>query len=140
MKNLKLLTILIATILFSNCSDDFDDKKTAETTLSGNWNLIEVNGTIMGGKSLFAPGVITWNFNAANNTFTVVNNNTDESALDSFDSGTYSYSVIASPVANSTCSQTIELNGGDYGCLLLTSNSLQINDGAADGIILKFVR
>ena len=139
MKKLKLLTLLIAVIFFSSCNND-DDNKTTETTIAGNWNLIEINSTIMGGKFTFAPGVITWNFNTTTNTFTVVNNNTDASAIYIFNSGTYPYEIIASPIANSICNQSIELNDADYGCLLLTSNSLQINDGAADGIVFKFIR
>lgn len=138
MKNLKLFAVLIITIIFSSCSND-EDKKT-EATIAGSWKLIETNGTIGGITDTFTPGTITWNFNVSNGTFTVVNNNTDENAQDVFDSGTYSYSFVQSPIANSICSQTIKLNGADYGCFAITKTTLQINNGEADGIILKFIR
>lgn len=138
MKNLKLITILIITAIFSSCNND-DDKNT-EATLAGNWKLIETSGTIAGTTDTFTPGTITWNFNVNEGLFTVINNNADENAQDVFDSGIYSYSFVQSPLANSICNKTIKLDDVDYGCFTITNTTLQINQGEADGLILKFIR
>lgn len=138
MKNLKILASLLAIMLFISCNSD--DDKNAQPTLKGEWKLIEVNGTIAGINDEFEPGVITWNFNPQTETFAVVNNNTDESKQDVFDTGTYSYDIVPATATNSTCGQTIELDDVDYGCFIITNTTLQINQGEADGIILKLIR
>lgn len=138
MKNLKLLSVFLIAMIFSNCNND--DDKTGTTTLNGSWKLIETSGTIAGTTDTFAPGTITWNFNDADSTFTVVNNNTDQDALDIFDSGAYPFTIVQAPIANSICNEFLELDGTDYGCFYITNNTLQTNEGSADGIILKFTR
>ena len=138
MKNLKLLSVLFIAFVFENCNND--DDKNAVATLAGKWKLVETSGTIAGTTDTFTPGTITWNFDESDSTFTVVNNNTDEMAQDVFDSGTYPFAVIAGPVANSICVQTIELDEMDYGCLSITPTTLEINQGYADGMIIKFIR
>lgn len=138
MRNLKILAILSAVMLFLGCNSD-DDQNT-QVTLQGQWKLIEVSGTIAGINDEFEPGVITWNFNPQTETFAVVNNNTDESKQDVFDTGTYSYDIVPATTTNSVCGQTIELDDVNYGCFTTTSTTLQINQGEADGIILKFIR
>lgn len=138
MKNLKILASLFAIMLFIGCNSD--DDKNAQATLKGEWKLIEVNGTIAGINDEFESGLITWNFNPQTETFAVVNNNTDESKQDVFDTGTYSYNIVPATTTNSVCGQTIELDNVNYGCFTLTSTTLQINQGEADGTILKFIR
>lgn len=138
MKILKLASVLIIALMFSNCSND--DDRNDEETLSGMWKLIEVKGSIAGTNDTFEPGLITWNFNPSTQTFTVVNKNTDEEARDIFESGTYPYKVVTSPIANSTCNKSIELNSANFGCITIIQSTLQINDGAADGEILNFIR
>lgn len=137
MKNSKLIGIFIL-LLFIGCNSD--DRTQHDVTLSGEWKLIEVNGTIAGIRHLFEPGTIKWNFNASNHTFTVVNNNTDDSKLDVFDSGTYTYALQDNDATPETCSRTLVLEGTNYGCYAVTTTTLQINQGEADGIILKLIR
>lgn len=137
MKTLQLLS-LFAMILLSGCNNDDDNKN--DTSLQGTWKLIEVNGTIAGIRHQFEPGTIQWNFNTSNHTFTVVNNNTDDSKQDVFESGNYGYFIENHDVSPGTCNKNIFLEGVNYGCYSTTATSLQINQGEADGLILKFIR
>lgn len=137
MKKIQLLC-LFAIMILLGCNNDDDNRN--DTSLQGTWKLIEVNGTIAGIRDQFEPGVIQWNFNTSNHTFTVVNNNTDESKQDIFDSGTYGYFIESFDVSPGTCNKNIFLEGVNYGCYSTTTASLQINQGEADGIILKFIR
>lgn len=138
MKNFKLASLLVIAVIFSSCIND--DDRSNEGTLTGSWKLIEVKGSIAGTNDTFEPGLITWNFNPSTQTFTVVNKNTDEEARDIFESGTYPYKVITSPIANSVCNKSIELNSADFGCIMITKSMLQINNGATDGEILNLTR
>lgn len=137
MKNLKILSSIFSIFLLIGCNNDDDNN--SDSVLNGKWKLVEVNGTIAGITDEFEPGTITWTFNPSNHSFTVVNNNTDSSLMDIFDSGIYDYSVLN---ANSTqsCAQTVTLDETDYGCIILTNTTLQINQGEADGIIIKLIR
>lgn len=137
MKNFKLLS-LFALLLLLGCNSDDDNRN--DVTLSGEWKLIEVNGTIAGIRHEFEPGIIKWNFNISNNTFTVINNNTDEAKQDVFESGTYTYSIVSNDATPEICSQALVLDGTNYGCFNVTNTSLQINQGEADGIIIKLIR
>lgn len=137
MKKIQLLC-LFAIMILLGCNNDDDNRN--DTSLQGTWKLIEVNGTIAGIRDQFEPGTIQWNFNTSNHTFTVVNNNTDESKQDVFESGNYGYFIESHDVSPGTCNKNIFLEGANYGCYSTTSTSLQINNGEADGIILKFVR
>lgn len=137
MKKIQLIC-LFAIMILLGCNNDDDNRN--DTSLRGAWKLIEVNGTIAGIRDQFEPGVIQWNFNTSNSTFTVVNNNTDESKQDVFESGNYTYSIQTMDVAPGTCTRNMVLDGTNYGCYSVTTTSLQINQGEADGIILKFIR
>lgn len=137
MKNLKLLS-LFALLILLGCNGDDDNRN--DITLSGEWKLIEVNGTIAGIRHLFVPGIIKWNFNTSNHTFTVVNNNTDETKQDVLESGTYTYSIEGNDATPELCNQTLVLDGTNYGCYSITTTTLQINQGEADGIIIKLIR
>ena len=137
MKKIQLISLFAIMILFS-CNND--DDKSNDTSLRGMWKLVEVNGTIAGIRDQFEPGTIQWNFNTSNTTFTVVNNNTDESKQDVFESGTYNYSITNNDMTPETCARSLVLDGTNYGCYIVTNTTLQINQGEADGIILKFIR
>ncbi|MEZ0005009.1 putative lipoprotein NlpE involved in copper resistance [Flavobacterium sp. 28YEA47A] len=137
MKKIQLIC-LFAIMILLGCNNDDDNRN--DTSLRGVWKLIEVNGTIAGIRDQFEPGVIQWNFNASNHTFTVVNNNTDESKQDIFESGTYNYSISNNVMTPETCARSLSLAGTNYGCYITTNTTLQINQGEADGVILKFIR
>jgi len=137
MKKIQLISLFAIMILFS-CNNDDDNSN--DTSLRGVWKLIEVNGTIAGIRDQFEPGTIQWNFNTSNTTFTVVNNNTDESKQDVFESGTYNYSITNNDMTPEICTRSLVLDGTNYGCYIVTTTTLQINQGEADGIILKFIR
>lgn len=138
MKILKLLSFFAITLLLG-CNNN-DDDSGHDTTLSGQWKLVEVSGTITGIRDQFAPGTIEWNFNTSDQTFRVVNNNTDANKQDVFESGTYDYSFAANEIAPDLCNRTIVLDGTNYGCFMATTTTLQINQGEADGIIIKLIR
>lgn len=136
MKTLKLFSVLFAVALFAGCNDD--DDSNAEATLAGDWKLTRIQGGFSGVDETFAPGVITWKFND-NQTVTVVNNNTDETAEDLFDSGTYDYQVLTTGVPGE-CNTQMSIDETDLGCIELTSTTLTLSQQANDGFDVTLKR
>src|SRR5690606_36981223 len=76
--------------VLASCMSDDDSNTPLPNTVT--WNLTKVEGSIAGVTHTFPTGLIQWTFNEDTNTLVVVNNNTDDSLFDFYDSGTYSYS------------------------------------------------
>lgn len=135
MKTIKITLLLFWVAILSGCSD----KNIATTpTLEGQWKLINVRGGFVGVNDSFTPGQIKWNIDTANQTVTIVNNNTDPDLQDILESGTYNYTLT--PDANAICTTTFNINNMDLGCYTLTDNELTITYEYADGFTLFLVR
>lgn len=136
MKTLKLLPVLFALAFFTGCNDD--DDSNAETTLSGGWKLTRIQGGFAGVDETFAPGVITWTFNN-DQTVTIVNNNTDETAEDLFDSGTYEFQALSTGEPGE-CDAYMSIDGTNLGCMELTSTILKLSQQSTDGFDVTLKR
>jgi hypothetical protein len=135
MKILRFLLLILIVSLYNSCT--VDDDYESNPTLLGSWNLIEVSGTIAGTTDQFEYGLITWNFEEG--TVTVVNNNTDESLLDGFDSGNYDFLSSVNPTAES-CSRTLSFSPEDVNCIAYDYENLVISQNIADGLTFRFIR
>ncbi|MFL9844390.1 hypothetical protein [Flavobacterium rhizosphaerae] len=132
---MKFFTLITSAILLaSSCNGD--DPSPVQYT--NNWNLINVSGGFGGFDSDFEPGSITWSFNNDNSTITVVNNNTDQTAEDFFDSGNYSFTIAAD---ENLCPQFLTANEMEIGCIDLSNEgeTMVIKQlHIADGFTLTF--
>jgi hypothetical protein len=136
MKKLILPFALLLIFILSSCSRD--SNSTPIDPVQGQWKLVNVTGTFAGINHDFNPGLITWTFNPITQTVTVVNNNTDDSKWDSFDTGVYNYQ-IATDEQDYPCDEIIKVDGGNMGCFTVSGTNLVIDQSVADGITLTFV-
>lgn len=136
MKYLNLIFLLAFATVINSCTLPEDELN--EPTLFGKWSLIEVSGTIAGTTNEFEYGTIVWDF--ASNHIVVSNANTNQDLFSKFESGAYSFVMGFKPIGQYTFSQTISFSSDDINCLQYDANILFINQNAADGITLKFIR
>lgn len=146
MKRFVTLFVLLMVTFVTACSDDDSTTSVSPCTeLSfpgphhGIWNLVNVSGSIAGVSNDFEPGLIKWNFNACNETVTVVNNNEDETVEDFFSSGTYQYTLLTEPVPPA-CDQYLIIENIELGCMIVSGNEMTLTQQVADGYELKFTR
>ena len=118
-------------IFFTNCSDTKGDLTENQKDIQGSWTLISSSGMISGSAHEFEPGTIVWKFDSAGNV-TIINNNTETSFDDSYDSGIYKY-LINSQSSNSICKKNLIIKNQNNGCLIIENNSLYLGDNFADG-------
>lgn len=136
MKYLKLFFAIVVFSLFAGCNDD-DTHSNA--SVYGPWKLVKVQGGIAGTTDNFEPGLITWTFNSANQTITVVNNNTNDSANDVFESGNYNFQVL-NVDDNGFCESQLTIDELFQGCLQVNASTMVISQLAADGFELTLQR
>ena len=153
MKNLKTLSLLIITLTTISCSNNetslssrFSNSEASgkqnlnniqlvdtNNSLMCKWKLVNLYGGFAGFDITFIPGTITWKFNLAAQTFTVVNNTLQ--VMSYLPSGTYPCNITTNP--NGTFCFTY---GQLTGCSNLNSNQLELSENvAADGIGLSFI-
>lgn len=135
--NLKITFLSAVAVLLFGCSSS-SETTTPTAAFDGEWKLINVSGGFAGVNDNFPAGQIKWTVNSANNTVTVVNNNTNPDAQDVLESGVYPY--LLENDTNSICSQTFNVNNMDLGCYEVTANQWTITFAYADGFTLTFVR
>ena len=124
----KLLIITLGFIL-AGC-----EKEDINPTLETEWYLTNVSGGIAGVNYHFTPGTITWTLGAE--TLVVVNNNTDETKFDSYESGQYTYQIVEDGIG-----EKLVIDNASLGYLDLQFDSLTVDPnkgGAADGFVLTF--
>ena len=147
MKILKLFIILISLPFCTGCNND-DDKgpdPSQNTGLQGKWNLINISGGFAGYNYDFEKGLITWTFNEANSTLTVVNNNPAD-IYDALGMGTYDYVFAVNTATPELCPTVIQMTQGDsevlynFGCHTLEGNTLTFSQIEADGFKLTLIR
>lgn len=129
----KLITCIFVSIsiFFTNCSDTKGDLTDNQKDIQGSWTLTSTSGMISGSAHEFEPGTIVWKFDG-NGTVTVINENTETSFDDSYDSGTYRYFVTQQNSA-SICKKSLIINNQNKGCMTIENNNLYLGDNFADG-------
>jgi len=138
MKNLRLLLVLLPALIMTGCEEDnATPMNYQQEAAEGEWNLVNVSGSIAGVNQDFAPGTIAWTFNE-NGTVTVVNNNTNEQAEDFFDTGTYDYSFVANEDNPQACAIVLEVDNINFGCQTINGDELVLSQVWADGYQLTF--
>lgn len=133
MKTHQFITAFLVFMIFTNCS--LDDDTNNEIPNISSWNLIKVEGSIAGVTHTFPMGLIRWTFNEDTLTLVVVNNNTDDSLFDFYDSGTYSYSV-----ENNGTDDILFINDMEFGAVSGTQSQLIIDEQVDDGFVLTLRR
>jgi hypothetical protein len=133
--NLSILGILMV-LLFSSCNND--SNPSTSDSVTGQWKLVNVNGTFAGINSNFPAGMITWDFNPITQTVTVTNGNTNSDLWDVLETGIYTYHFVNNP--DSPCGESIEINGSVYGCYSVVNDSLVIDQSVADGFAITLKR
>jgi hypothetical protein len=135
MKKTILSLIIILSLLQMSCSSNSNSNPT--DAVQGQWKLVTVSGSFAGIHDSFAPGLITWTFNAASHTVTVVNNNTNPNLQSVLPTGVYDYHFVNNP--DSPCGESIDINGSVYGCYTVTNDSLIIDQAIADGYTITLI-
>jgi len=140
MKTITLLSLFILLFQLSACNDDQDNAIPAPTAtkLAGTWNLVNVSGGMMPQNHDFEEGLITWTFNG-DQTVTVLNNNTDDSKTDYFDSGIYPYDYLVTNDLEQS-GQEIIINNQSMGETILLPNQLTMSQAPYDGLTIKLIR
>lgn len=135
MHNLKMvfLVVLLAVI---GCSDNDDNNKNIIKDLNGKWTLLTASGTIAGVTHEFTNGTIVWEF-SANNTLTVINNNTNNNLQSGIASGIYNYSITENGTSEN-CTFKITINQNELGCIVVNDNQMNIDQNVPDGIGYHF--
>ncbi|MFT3794226.1 hypothetical protein [Flavobacterium sp.] len=146
MKTVKLLTLALSLVLLS-CSDNDDKEPTQQivtpqptASINGTWHLVNVNGGFGGTSDDFPVGMITWEFNQAQQTVTVVNNNTDPQAQDILPSGTYDYDFVANEATPEICNTNIKIGNTNLGCYSIGSQTFVMSQIEADGFEIRLHR
>ena len=114
---------------------DLEAVSTSETI--GELQLLITTARSTGINTYFDPGEITWDFRVS--TLEVNNKNTDASKEDSFDTGTYQYSLEASDQAGVS---NLVVDGEILGLFYHVNgaDSLTVFPPATDGHILNFIK
>jgi hypothetical protein len=133
MKTLQIIVAILLFTTFSACTSDTDNSIQIPTTVT--WSLTHVSGGIAGFDETFEIGLITWTFNSQTNIMAVVNNNTDDSSYDIFESGLYSYSI-----QNDGTNYRMTIDGGDFGVITETENEITLDQQVDDGFIITLKR
>lgn len=127
----KLTILIICFITLSACSDSYDDPKV--DILSGVWNVQNISGGLVGMDQDFESGTITWTFNTATSSVTVVNNNVLADVIyDGLNSGTYPYSILEVEDQNFLVIDDQEFAGISFAneLLFLNQNEMSTSSGA----------
>lgn len=95
---------------------------TPKTTIDGKWNLMLVQGGIIGANESHSVGEITWKFNTQNATLTV-NNTVGNSTIYSLPSGTYPFQQIST-----STDEYLVIDGNELGQMTFSGNQLVINE------------
>jgi hypothetical protein len=135
--NLKIFISFIFFIVLTSCSlsNDTSNPKFVKTE----WHLKTVSGGIDGVNNSFDFNTVIWTFDESLGVFYVVNNNTNTSNEDGFDSGTYTYSL-----QDNGNNSFITINQNEFGSLTILNKQLIINQNekstgsGADGYIYTF--
>jgi hypothetical protein len=135
---LKFLSSIVFIIILTSCSLN-SDNNTEPQIIRTEWHLRNVAGGIDGVNNNFALNTIIWTFNESSNILNVINNNTNTSLEDGFDSGIYSYSLL-----DNVNKAYISISQTEFGSISVLDKQLIIDQnekstgGGADGYIYTF--
>lgn len=93
-----------------------------KTAIDGKWNLMLVQGGIIGTNESHSVGEIIWKFSTQNTTLTV-NNTVGSSTIYSLPSGTYPFQQISNPTG-----EYLVIDGNELGQIVFSGNQLVINE------------
>lgn len=112
----------------------YGNDTSVEAQIQQKWNLININGGLLGTDTNFPAGSITWEF--ADGTVTIVNNNPLMGPMyDGFETGTYDYSI-----GDLNGYETLIVNEQDLGILEIQNQELTVDQRAVDGFQIKFTQ
>lgn len=138
MKKLISISAILILFIFLSCSSESSASK--QEIASGEWKLINVQGGIPGSNYSFTTGLITWSFDPVEHMVSVLNNNTDDTLIDLFDTGNYIYQTSSNPNPMG-CGETITFDeGSSLGCIYMENGNLIINSLSNDGFKLTFIQ
>jgi hypothetical protein len=132
----KLITSIFLIVCLMSCSVDNDNNPQVIKT---EWHLRNVSGGIQGIDYDFDYNVVIWEFNEAQGTVVIENNNTDDSIEDGLDSGTYSYEIN-----DGTDFTFITIDNNELGNINILENELNIDTNltssgmGSDGYLYTF--
>jgi hypothetical protein len=139
----KFFPIAALFILVFNCTTSPVNDGGQNQILKIEWHLTKVQGGIAGVNHQVDFDKVVWIFNAESNTVIVQNDNTNSALEDSFDSGTYEYTI--GDIENKSYIYFAETD--EYGNIEFNSqDEFVINQNitstglAADGYIYTFTR
>lgn len=133
MKTFNFFVAILVVLTFTNCS--IDNYVSDQQPVPIVWNLTRVTGGVGGIDQTISSGKIKWTFNEQTHKLIVVNNNTDDSVVDFYDSGTYSFSVQSNGTTD-----ILSINNVAFGTFEVVQNVLTINQSIDDGFVLTFTR
>ncbi|MCF8274967.1 MAG: hypothetical protein K9I95_14165 [Flavobacteriaceae bacterium] len=134
---MKFFTSIIFIIILTSCSLSSDNSN--PQFVKTEWHLRTVTGGIEGVNNSFDFKTVIWTFDETLGLLYIVNNNTNTSAEDGFDSGTYTYSLL-----DNGNNSFITINQTEFGSLTILNKQLIINQNekstgsGADGFIYTF--
>lgn len=136
MKKTIFITLFFLSVSLLSCSNENNISR--NDSVSGRWKLVKVTGTFGGINDNYTYGLVTWDFNPITQTVTVVNNNSNANLWDVLETGVYNYQFVNNP--NSTCGESIEIDGTVFGCCSVVTDSLVIDQSIADGFAITLKR
>ncbi|WP_396159088.1 hypothetical protein [Flavobacterium sp.] len=136
MKKTIFITLFFLSVSLLSCSNENNISR--NDSVSGRWKLVKVTGTFGGINDNYTYGLVTWDFNPITQTVTVVNNNSNANLWDVLETGVYNYQFVNNP--NSTCGESIEIDGTVFGCYSVVTDSLVIDQSIADGFAITLKR
>ncbi|WP_339711442.1 hypothetical protein [uncultured Kriegella sp.] len=124
------------------CYNEKTEEEVSDDPIHGIWNLINVSGGFVGIDSDYNKGEIIWEFDAANKTLKVQNNDTSNSIFSGLKSGHYGYSIVQNDGGRAYMFVgTIEMGG-----ITIAQNEMTINQNdmsigtGADRFVFKLIR
>jgi hypothetical protein len=137
MKSRILIFAVITSIFFTDCNKDDSCNCIESHPIVGTWNLINVNGGLIGIDIDYTIGEVKWTFDDGSQELTIENNiltTGPEDIYAGLDSGIYNYEI--QEIGDT---EKLFIDGNERGTILIMDNSLIIDDGVAlDGFFSVF--
>ncbi|MGK0386592.1 MAG: hypothetical protein ACI849_001210 [Patiriisocius sp.] len=130
-----ILGFFLGVGLLTRCNND-DDTTQQEYSINGVWNLKNVNGSFLPTNIDYNVGDVIWTFNETSSILFVENNiltTGPEDIYAGLDTGSYNYKIQLDGDA-----QVLVIDDTERGFLVLSPNTLKIDDRALDGFIMEF--
>lgn len=133
---IKLLFICF-TFFQLSCQND-TEKSTLNEKIAREWQLTTVLGGFAGVNQSFNMDEISWSFNSITGTVTIINNTTNESLYDFFETGIYNYQ-IETMLVEGELTDVLFIDSIDMGSISIVDHKLFLHQTYADGFQLEFI-